>query len=486
MHSSFLSDRDYVKMFMDKPRALFARFSIALSSLARPQAGGLLTEQEETGAADGPPWHIGMKHKMCFLSMFVLLSGRSMAQTPATQEAWPDSTTFANGQPVTDSVAFEKRRQEILHLFEENVYGRTPSTKIPIAVQVSQEEESALHGLAIRKQITLVVGTQPQRVWHLLVYLPAHAHNPVPVIIGLNFNGNHTVSSDVGVALTPVWNPTSQAGVSLAKELTPHKLEMPKEQTRGSAASQWQLDQILNHGYGLATMYAGEIEPDFYGGFAYGIRPLMFRNDQQLPDKDGWGAIGAWAWGMSRIADVLSSDPSIDHKRFVAFGFSRLGKTALWAAAQDLRFQAVLSNESGQAGATLSHRQVGESIDHMMLAFPYWFSPNYQRYLGRTQDLPVDGHLLLALIAPRALYVGSAASDPFSDPMGEFLAVRSIAKVYALFGETGIVTDQMPKLDIRVGEGAVRYHMRTGGHDVTAYDWQEYLEFLDRQFGDSR
>lgn len=399
---------------------------------------------------------------------------------------WPDSLTFGNGRRVSNAEAFERRRQEILHLFEENVYGRTPSAKLPITIIETTSEEDALDGLAVRKQITVAIGQTPQRIWHVLIYLPAHARHPAPVIVGLNFDGNHTVSHDAGIKLTATWNPNELHGISLAKELTPHSLAVPDERTRGSAASQWQVEQILKHGYGLATMYAGEIEPDFYGGFAYGVRPLMLGKSQLLPDRDSWGAIGAWAWSMSRIVDVLSSDPAIDAKRFVAFGFSRFGKTALWAAAQDQRFQAVLSNESGQAGATLSHRQIGESIDHMMLAFPYWFAPNYQRYLGHTQDLPVDGHLLLALIAPRLLYVGSAVSDPFSDPEGEFLSARSATKVYALYGLQGITTNQMPKPEEPVGDGAVRYHVRTGGHDVTAYDWQQYLDFLDRHLSSSK
>jgi hypothetical protein len=185
---------------------------------------------------------------------------------------------------------------------------------------------------------------------------------------------------------------------------------------------------------------------------------------------------------MSRIVDVLSPDTLIDSKRFIAFGFSRIGKTALWAAAQDQRFALVLSNESGQAGATLSHRQKGEPIDHMMLAFPYWFCGNYQHYLGRTQSLPVDGHLLLALIAPRPLYVGSAQSDPFSDPEGEFLAAKAVTPVYAFYGKQGLPDESVPALNHSVGD-YVGYHIRPGGHDVTSYDWEQYLNFADRMFG---
>jgi hypothetical protein len=339
----------------------------------------------------------------------------------------------------------------------------------------------ALHGQARRIQITLAVGQNGERIWHLLQYMPANARGPVPVFIGLNFDGNQTVDEDPGINLTPVWIPDPELKkLRLAKELSRHVLISPSAASRGAAASQWQVQKILARGYGLATMYAGDIEPDFAGGIGYSIRPLMFTGTQSLPASDDWGAIGAWAWGMSRIVDILSEDPTVDPKGFIAFGFSRFGKTALWAAAQDKRFAAVISNESGQAGATLSHRQVGESIDHLMLAFPYWFCANYQHYLGRVQSLPVDGHLLLSLIAPRPLYVASAIDDPFSDPEGEFLAARAASRVYALYGEKGIAQATMPALEHPIGD-TVAYHVRRGGHDVTIYDWEQYLDFADRE-----
>jgi (4-O-methyl)-D-glucuronate---lignin esterase len=399
-------------------------------------------------------------------------------------DAWPDSLVLENGAPVHSQAEFEhKRRGEIIHLFEENVYGRTPTVTMPVHILQSETDERALHGLARRKQITLAVGPHGERTWHLLQYMPAHATGPVPVIIGLNFEGNQSVDLDPGIHLNPVWVPDpALKDLPLAKELAGHVKRTADMSTRGSHTSQWQVEKIVERGYGLATIYAGDIEPDFNGGIGYGIRPLFFSSSQSMPAANDWGAIGAWAWGMSRIIDVLSNDTAVDSKKFIAFGFSRFGKTALWAAAQDKRFALVLSNESGQAGATLSHRERGEPIDHLMAAFPYWFCGNYQHYLGRAQDLPLDGHLLLALIAPRPLYVGSAIDDPFSDPEGEFLAAKAVAQVYALYGERGIVDRTMPALEHSIGD-VVAYHVRSGGHDVTAYDWEQYLNFADRQLG---
>ncbi len=418
----------------------------------------------------------------CGVALFVQ-SNVSMSQS--TQVAWPDPLVLQSGKAVHNRSDFERlRRPEILQLFEENVFGRTPSTSMPVRVLRTEVDAHALHGLARRTQITLAVGTSGQRIWHLLEYMPANIHRPAPVFIGLNFDGNQTVDVDPGINLNPVWVPDPDLkNQHLAKELSRHVLITPGINSRGAAASQWQVEKIVARGYGLATIYAGDIEPDFIGGIGYGIRPLFFTETQSLPLSDDWGAIGAWAWGMSRIADLLSNDENVDAHRFIAFGFSRFGKTALWAAAQDERFAMVISNESGQAGATLSHRQVGEPIDHLMLAFPYWFCGNYQHYLGRSQSLPVDGHLLLSLIAPRPLYIGSAIDDPFSDPEGEFLAAKAVSPVYALYGKAGITEVNMPSLEHPVGD-VVAYHVRRGGHDVTAYDWEQYLDLADRQFTD--
>lgn len=414
----------------------------------------------------------------------LLFAAFAFAQQPGPRgPAWPDALILQNGAPVQDRATFEqKRRPEIVRLFEENLYGRTPKQAIPVRVIATEADEHALSGLARRSQLTIAVGPHGERTWHLLLYLPAAANGPVPVIVGLNFNGNQTVSADPGIALNPVWVPDpALAHVPLAKELTGHVLRMPDAATRGAAANQWQVEMLLRRGYGLATVYTGEIEPDFNGGIGYGVRPLFFEAGQRQPKPDEWGAIGAWGWGMSRVVDVLSANPKVDANRMIAFGFSRFGKTALWAAAQDSRFALMLSNESGKGGASLLHHEKGETADHLMQAFPYWFCANFQHYLGRVQDLPLDGHLVLSLIAPRPLYVGSALDDPFSDYEGEYLSTQAVTGVYALYQKTGVPGGPAPALDHGVGD-TVAYHVRHGGHDVTEFDWKQYLDFADRQF----
>jgi hypothetical protein len=407
---------------------------------------------------------------LCGCSFFALQAQKDTA-------AWPDPLIMADGRSVHTAEEFTRfRRPEILDLFARQVYGVTPAIKIPSRVHIDSVEP-ALAGLAIRKQVTLSFGDRDQVKAPLLLDLPAHAAKPPGVFVGLNFGGNQTVDADPGVSLAPVWlRDPALDGVLLAKELSGHVRGLAAQETRGSAAAQWQVRMILQHGFGLATVYAGDFDPDFVAGIGYGVRPLFFTANQRLPEADGWGALGAWAWGMSRVLDYLQQDHDVDSSRIIAFGHSRMGKAAVWAAAQDTRFAAVISNNSGQGGVTLSHRKVGESIDHLILAFPYWFCPNYAHYLGRVDALPVDGHLLLALIAPRPVYVASGENDPYSDPEGEFLAARAVSPVYRLFGKEGVEQREQPPLNHPIG-GEVRYHVRTGGHDVTAFDWEQYLLF---------
>jgi (4-O-methyl)-D-glucuronate---lignin esterase len=415
----------------------------------------------------------------------------SLAQTPANKPgaqgakpaatAWPDPLITYAGRPVTSASEFvATRRLELLQDFEENVYGHTPKQSLPEEMQVTSVDEHALSGAAIRKQIVITIGsTAVNRKLHLLLYLPSGHKGPVPVFLGLNFNGNTTVTTDPGVDRNEVWIPDpEEASIPLAKELEGHIRRKPAESSRGTDASQWPIAEILQSGYGLATMYAGDIEPDFAAGIGYGVRPLFFKPGQSLPAADDWGAIGAWAWGMSRAADYLISDPAIDPHSIIAIGHSRFGKAALWAGAQDERFAMVISNESGQGGAALSHREAAESISHLNIAFPYWFCPNYHHFTDRTSELPVDGHLLLALIAPRPVFVASAHDDPYSDPEGEFLSAKAASNVYRLFGKDGLPTDATYEVDRPEGR-TLHYYLRPGGHDILPSDWQRYIQFAD-------
>ncbi len=257
------------------------------------------------------------------------------------------------------------------------------------------------------------------------------------------------------------------------------------EANRGAQRTQWQVKLLLQRGYGFATVYYGDIEPDYKNALSLGVRARYLHAGEIEPAQDAWGAISAWAWGLTRAMDYLLTVRSVDAREIVVTGHSRLGKAADWAAAQDERFAALLSTESGKGGQSLYRRNFGENVAHLEHSFPYWFCGNFAQWVGRDAQMPLDGNLLLALIAPRPLYVASAHDDLFSDPRGEFLSASSVSAVYALFGRQGLGTTTMPPIDMPIQHG-VAYHVRTGVHDVTAYDWQQYLSFLDQQFGSTK
>jgi hypothetical protein len=401
------------------------------------------------------------------------------------QEAWPDALVLHDGSRVRDGQQFDAvRRPEIMQDLAENVYGHTPQRALPIAMRVTSIDAHALGGIAIRKQITIAITSSANtRELHLLLYLPVGASGRVPVFVGLNFNGNQTVSSDPGIDLHDMWEPDPAiASTPIAKELAGHIRHRATEDSRGAAASEWPIAQILKAGYGLATLYAADMEPDFSAGIGYGVRPLFFSTTQRVPAADDWGALGAWAWGMSRAVDYLETDAGVDGNAIMAIGHSRMGKAALWAAAQDKRFALVISNESGQGGATLSHRQTGEQVSHLNIAFPYWFCANYHHFTGRTDKLPVDGHLVLALIAPRPLFVASAQDDPYSDPRGEFLSAAAASEVYDLMGKKGVSATEKVEVGKPLGQEP-RYYVRAGGHDILPEDWKQYIDFANEQLG---
>ncbi len=206
-----------------------------------------------------------------------------------------------------------------------------------------------------------------------------------------------------------------------------------------------------------------------------GIAPLADRLQGDIPAEERWGAIGMWAWGLSQMRRAAEGIPGLDARRAVVIGHSRLGKAALWAGAQDEAFAMVVSNDSGEGGAALSRRMYGETIARITRSFPHWFCPTLATYADRVPELPVDQHQLLALVAPRVLHVASAVEDRWADPRGEFLATQAADEVWRLLGVRGLNASRMPAVDQPVG-ARVRYHVRTGGHDITRYDWAQYLD----------
>jgi hypothetical protein len=385
----------------------------------------------------------------------------------------PDPLLLPNGKKVATATEWEqKQRPRLIQLFAANVYGKMPGKAADQYFKVRSIDSFALHGKAIRKQVTIYfTRSDTTAIMEVLLYLPKNVNKRVPIFIGLNFAGNQTIHADTGIFLSSRWIANEAAYKSLNNRAT--------EASRGIQARRWQVEDLLAKGYGLATAYYGDLEPDHPEGWKTGIRSSLEASLQLKPEQ--WSAIGAWGWGLSRIMDYLETEPGVNRHQVIITGHSRLGKAALWAAANDARFAMIISNESGEGGAALARRWYGETIERINTAFPHWFVQAYKTYNKHPETLPVDQHMLLALLAPRPLYVASAAEDQWADPKGEFLSARGAEPVYALFGKKGLGVSKMPGIDTPVGSD-IRYHMRSGKHDMLPYDWQQFIAFANAYF----
>ena len=387
----------------------------------------------------------------------------------------PDPLVMSDGTKVSNAEAWRSRRRpEVLELFRTYVYGRAPIGRPKdMSFETFDLEREAIGGLATRKQVAVkFTAKENGQGMDILIYLPNAGRKPIPTFVILNFGGNHTINTDPAIKLSGSWmRPGSGVEDNQAKE-----------ESRGRASSRFPVEEILKRGYGLATIYYGDIDPDFHDGFKNGVHPVFDNLSDGGRAPDAWGSIGAWAWGLSRAVDYFETDADIDHKRIIVLGHSRLGKTSLWAGAQDERFAIVISNDSGCGGAALSRRRFGETVGRINTSFPHWFCDNFKKYNNNEDDLPVDQHMLIALMAPRPVYVTSADKDLWADPRGEFLSCKHADAVYRLLGVKGLGGDQMPGLDRPVQKGSIGYHVRSGGHNLTSYDWQQFMNFADAHF----
>lgn len=408
----------------------------------------------------------------------------------------PDPLILENGRPVRTAKGWMAlRRPEILELYREHIYGRSPAPPKMI-VHVRETDREALDGKAVRKQVDLEMDNKnlgKKVVLHVLLYTPADAAKPSPVFLCLSFSGNYAVIGDTNVIIYPTWNKKTDT------------LEMPQTVVRGSSHS-WRIADTLARGYGVAVVDYNDIEPDLADGTGWlhgGVRWLYQKPGDTSRAPDAWGAISAWAWGASRVMDYLETDKDVDAKRVIMTGHSRLGKTALWASAQDPRFAMVVASCSGEMGASLSRRNFGETVTSMCKSFPYQFCPNFLKYAHYIPGMPVDSHMLISLIAPRPLYLSTGSLDLWGDPRGEFEAAIAAAPVYELFGEKSVVTNLPPrKLGTGSGEvlksdfeesftpppldvpimNNVGFQTHTGKHDILPADWDRFLDFADLHF----
>lgn len=398
----------------------------------------------------------------------------------------PELLVTDDGRVIHNSNEWENiRRPVIFKKFTENMYGRVPGKPRDIHYKTTYVNNNALNGKATRKEITIYFtkgDDGPSMV--VLLYLPNQAKGKVPVFIGLNFLGIHATQLDSAITITDSWKSINNSNTPILKNEWPvragwKRVVNNRIPIRGEDVHRWPVEELIGNGYGMATAYYQDLEPDNPEGWKTGVRNTM---QHELNIKPGeWGAISAWAWGLSRMMDYLETDDRVNAKQVIVTGLSRLGKTALWAGANDQRFAIIVSDNSGEGGAALSKRIYGETIELINRVNPHWYIEKYKTYNFAVDKLPVDQHMLVALAAPRPVYIASAILDRPADPKGEFLSGKFAGPVYALYGKTGVGVEDQPPVDTPVGE-TIGYHVRTGGHDILLYDWKQFIHFANRHF----
>lgn len=358
----------------------------------------------------------------------------------------PHPLVTVNRRPVKNVKMWEgTRRTEILRLFENNVYGQMPKDFDSIRFEPIREDGGAMDGKAVLKETRIHVFRGGQSIAiGLTMFVPKNTAAPAPVFLLINNRPKKNTDPD-----------------------------------RKEKSAFWPAELVIDSGYAVAAFHVSDLAPDDKVKYTEGVLRMY---PEHLSMGNGMKAIGSWAWGASRVMDYFEKEPLVDAKKVVLVGHSRGGKTSLWASAQDERFAICVTNCSGNTGAALARRQFGERISRINSVFPHWFSNNYKNYNDKENDLPVDQHMLIALIAPRPVYATNATKDLWADPTGTFLALKNAEMVYALYKEKSTLPATPPAPDVALTDGILGYHNRTGEHDMTEFDWQQFIRFANQHF----
>lgn len=367
---------------------------------------------------------------------------------------------------------YNKFRPYYLNEFKDYMYGAMPPRPDIMEFELLDSKDDALDGLAVRKIIRMhfKMRSGAAHFVDMLLYIPKAVKSPAPAFVGLNFSSNAACSPDKDIPLSQITPVKSESGYL---DVCP-----AQENERGSKAGRWPLKEILGRGYAVGTCYLNDFFVDLPTGYKDSIYKLFYPQTELEGSKHGFGAIGAWAWGLSRMLDYLETDNLIDSGRVAVVGHSRLGKTALWAGANDQRFALVISNGSGSGGAKLSRRNFGENFEWLMQWRDYWFHEKFEEYVDREEELHIDQHILIALCAPRPVYVASGSEDHYADPLGEFTALREAGFAYRLFGSKGLDVENMPPVNTPIYND-LGYHVHEGPHDINKFDWKNFMDFAD-------
>ncbi|HVU35556.1 MAG TPA: acetylxylan esterase [Opitutaceae bacterium] len=430
-----------------RPRASF----VALALIGTPVfgAGNSPTQPPAAGAPGGPVRRAPTGH----------LSNYDEAKVG--HYALPDPLRLNDGSPVRDARTwFDQRRPEILRAYETQIYGQVPASAPKAHAEIVASGERVEDGAGIAKHVIIHFGPGndgPKA--DVVLYVPAHAPAPSPVLLQLVFfRGLKSEAPEP--PLPPAF---AKAGKG-----------RPAFSETGPVAD------ILARGYAYATFRYTDVQPDNKNTYQGGVEALAYAPGQTKPAPDQWGTITAWAWAASRVLDYLSTNHDVDATRVALIGHSRLGKTVLWASALDPRFAVVFSSCSGEMGAALARRDYGETVDDMAANFPWQFAGNFQKYPGHWSEMPVDSHLLISLSAPRPVFITGGTGDQWADPRGEFLAEVAAGPVYELLGRRGLGTTEFPPVETALTSGDLGWRYHDGPHTITPGDWQAFLTFASR------
>lgn len=357
----------------------------------------------------------------------------------------PDALTTENGRKITSAKQWEElRRPELLELFASQIYGKVPNTPYKTEFKLVKEDPNAMHGAATLKLVDInILANNQTLVIHLGLFIPNKVMQPVP-------------------AFLLICNRPADENIDF---------------TRKNKSDFWPAEEVIDRGYAVAAFFVGDVTPDDkQDEFKSGIHGML----DTKRDNESWGALAAWAWGARRCLDYLTTDKDIVPDQVALVGHSRGGKTALWAGALDQRFAMICCNEAGSGGSSIARRRYGETIELINKGFPHWFCSNYKTYSNRENEMPVDMHELLALIAPRPLFVASASKDLWCDPKGQYLALYHSLPVYRLYNKKIIIPEAMPPLYVPVQKKQIAYYIRDGIHNLTLEDWNFYMDQADR------
>ncbi len=376
-----------------------------------------------------------------------------------------------DGRPVTSSDQwYKERKPELQRLFEHYMYGEIPSAPSLAgdAFTVTRQDVGFMDGKATLKEVSIRLGSAGVPELHLLLIVPNDRAGQVPVFLGLNFLGNHTVVADPKVALPTVWVPRNPPG-SVNNRAT--------DASRGAQVDVWAVDDVIQRGYALATIYCGDIAPD-HPGRDDGVFPFFLKPGESRPGPNDWGAIAAWAWGLSRGVDYLRTNPDIDPARIAVVGHSRLGKAAIVAAAFDDRIALVIPHQAGCGGTAPSRGKIGESVQRINTSFPHWFDAEFKTFNTQPERLPFDQNGLIALVAPRPVLLTNASGDLWANPAGQFeVLLRGRAHLSA--SRRGRPRCQRLPPPNTLVKSTLGYHIRPGKHSMGREDWKVFLEYAD-------